>query len=207
MSALATLRRRFASARGFSAVETATLMAAVSMLTAVAAPSVDEYVSQARMTKAMSDTKVIAVALVRLTLDVGRQERLRGWGDTVLLVGGGNTPKAGAGGDIRWTIDTGGPAADVGMLLDHLVTNGVGYTTKGNAGSWGGWRGPYIDGALGADPWGNRYAVNVRWLGVATPFDTVVLSGGPNGLVETPFGRDGLTPGGDDVVAVVSSGN
>ena len=184
-------------------------MTAVSALTAVAAPAVDDYIAQARLTKAMSDTKVIAVALVRLTHDVPRYERsAKGRGGTVLLVGGGQTPQLGFGGDSQWTLDPlMSGRSKVGMLAEHLVTNGVRYSTKSTIGGWGGWRGPYIDGGLSADPWGNRYAANVRWLTMATPFDTVVLSAGPNGAVETPFGRDGITPGADDLLAIVSSGN
>jgi hypothetical protein len=192
--------------KGFSAVETATLMTAVSAMTAVAAPAVDNYIAQARLTKAMADTKVIAVALVRLTHDVPRYERSTKDRGSVLLVGAGTTPQIGLGGDAQWTLE---PSArsKVGMLTDHLVTNGVRYSTKSLVGGLGGWRGPYIDGGLGPDPWGQRYAASVRWLTVSTPFDTVVLSAGPNGTVETPFGRDGVTPGGDDLLAIVSSGN
>ena len=36
-------------------------------------------------------------------------------------------------------------------------------------------------------------------------FDTVILSAGPDGIVESAFERDGLPSTGDDIVAVVSS--
>jgi hypothetical protein len=36
-------------------------------------------------------------------------------------------------------------------------------------------------------------------------FDTVVLSAGPDGLVDSPFERDGLPTTRDDIAAVVAS--
>ena len=74
------------------------------------------------------------------------------------------------------------------------------------------WRGPYLGGPIGPDPWGNRYAVNVRYLdpgaNVAGPLagytaDVIVLSAGPNGVVETPFEVEGNTPGGDDIIYIL----
>jgi hypothetical protein len=59
---------------------------------------------------------------------------------------------------------------------------------------------------VGPDPWAYRYAVNVRWLATDSRFDTVVVSPGPNGLIETAFQADGITAGGDDVLALVSPG-
>jgi hypothetical protein len=58
-----------------------------------------------------------------------------------------------------------------------------------------------------ADPWRRRDAVNVAMMTTPTSLDTVVLSAGPNDLVETAFARDGLASGGDDIVATISSSN
>ena len=74
------------------------------------------------------------------------------------------------------------------------------------------WRGAYLPGPLGADPWGNRYAVNVEFLERplgAGPSgnvnDVFVLSAGDDGRVDTRFAVDGVTSG-NDVIAVVSGG-
>jgi hypothetical protein len=69
-----------------------------------------------------------------------------------------------------------------------------------------GWHGPYVQAGVGPDPWGHRYAVNVKWLASAKGSDTIVISAGPNGIIETPFQVDGVRPGGDDIVAVASNG-
>ena len=52
---------------------------------------------------------------------------------------------------------------------------------------------------LGADPWGNSYLVKV-----VGGTGVVLLSAGPNGLVETPFDTPGLTAGGDDITRTVT---
>lgn len=47
------------------------------------------------------------------------------------------------------------------------------------------------------DPWGNQYLVVI---GVGSARSVTILSAGPNGTVETPFGA-ALSPRGDDIVA------
>ena len=74
------------------------------------------------------------------------------------------------------------------------------------------WRGAYLPGPIGADPWGNRYAANVEYF-ARTPGagpsgnvnDVVVLSAGNNGLIETRYDTDGPSNG-NDIVYVVSGG-
>ena len=207
MRLLAAVRGAVAGARGFSVTEVMTVLTAMSTLTAVGATAVEDYVAQARMIKAVSDGRTIQVGLVRLTSEVGASDRrATGWDVLTLLVGDGAGPVVGPEGDPEWGLPVGG--RHVGRLNDHLVTNAAGYQA-GPAGqrTWGGWRGPYVDGPVGADPWGHRFAVNVRWLTVATSFDTVVLSAGPDGVIDTRFGRDGLTAATDDLLTLVSSGS
>jgi Tfp pilus assembly major pilin PilA len=75
------------------------------------------------------------------------------------------------------------------------------------------WRGPYVAGPISADPWGNRYAVNVEFLAHAqasTPSgnvnDVVVLSAGPNGLIENRIDLDGITATNNDIISLMSGG-
>ncbi len=67
-----------------------------------------------------------------------------------------------------------------------------------------GWRGPYLQKAVGADPWGHRYAVNVRALRTSGS-DTFVISAGADGIVATAFDADGLHGSSDDIAALVAS--
>jgi type II secretory pathway pseudopilin PulG len=74
------------------------------------------------------------------------------------------------------------------------------------------WRGAYLPGPLAADPWGNRYAINVEFLERplgAGPSgnvnDVFVLSAGSDGRIDTRFAVDGVTSA-NDVIFVVSGG-
>jgi Tfp pilus assembly protein PilE len=75
------------------------------------------------------------------------------------------------------------------------------------------WRGAYLPGPVGPDPWGNRYAVNVEFLEHARGAgpsgnvnDVFVVSAGSNGTIDTRYDVDGVTPGASDIVYVVSGG-
>lgn len=74
------------------------------------------------------------------------------------------------------------------------------------------WRGPYLPGPIGSDPWGNRYAANVEFLArtlgtgpSGSDNDVVVISAGDDGIIETKFNTDGYTSG-NDVFYVFSGG-
>ena len=74
------------------------------------------------------------------------------------------------------------------------------------------WRGAYLPGPISADPWGNRYMVNVEYLGRALGAgpsgnvnDVIVLSAGNNGVVEIRYDTDGATSG-NDIYHVVTGG-
>jgi type II secretory pathway pseudopilin PulG len=108
----------------------------------------------------------------------------------------------------------------------HLVTNadvaytGVSFTGGGGPRAGLGWRGAYVSGPIGLDPWGRKYQANTVWIGVATDSgvvvttneggseggftrDTIVITPGANGLVETGFALAASTAGGDDVTYVI----
>lgn len=184
------------------------VVSAVSLLSAVARPVVVDYVNQAKLVRAHQDAHTIGVAFLRFADDVGSQGRTgNGWATREVLVGAGEAPEVGGDGDSRWL----GPAESpqIGSLTDHLVTNDVKYASAPGGLNLirAGWRGPYIENGVGADPWGHRYAVNVKSMLKGRGLDTFVLSAGPNGVIETAFEGDGVIAGGDDIVALVSSGS
>jgi type II secretory pathway pseudopilin PulG len=130
------------------------------------------------------------------------------------------TPYNWAGGD-----NTNTPAAaERATVDDQLITNttvaytGVNFTGGGGPRVGLGWRGAYLTGPAGLDPWGYRYQANTVFLGVATDastggaegnadggwsYDAMVLSPGTNGMVETAFGPAGGSASGDDVIYVI----
>jgi hypothetical protein len=133
--------------------------------------------------------------------DVGPAARTRegGWATYDLLVGAGLTPLTETAASRGWAAS----GRTVGALDDHLIVNGPDYPTRqGRAQS--GWRGAYLQDPVAADPWGYRYAVNVAAM-KSPVFDTVTLSAGADGLVESAFERDGLPTTGDDIVSIVST--
>lgn len=106
----------------------------------------------------------------------------------------------------------------------QFVTNAAGYNvpdfTAGGGPRVGlGWRGAYLSGPLTGDPWGYMYQASTAFLAVANDggtagtgegaagggwnADVIVLSGGQNGLVQTPLGSSGGSASSDDVVFVV----
>ena len=122
----------------------------------------------------------------------------------------------------------------VDFLEYHLVTNHPGYrvpsqldnpwsdpmfarSESGGFNSEFAWRGPYITAPVDPDPWGNRYASNVKFLDAKADSsnataaingfesDCIVLSAGPDEEVDTRWSVDGLTPGDDDMLYSVSA--
>ncbi len=196
-------RHLLTSVKGFTVVEMAAVLTVTSIMAGAAAPALQDYIDQARYSRARQDTHAIASAVSRLESDVlGQSTKENGWASFELLVSAGAVPKAGSGGDSAWL-----GAANVGSLDDQLVTNAAGYASRPmRQVEWiRGWHGPYLEAGIGADPWGHRYAVNVKAL-AGGGSSTVVLSAGPNGLIETAFQSPVIVPGGDDLIALVATG-
>jgi hypothetical protein len=78
-----------------------------------------------------------------------------------------------------------------------------------------GWRGPYVSGPVGLDPWGYAYQASVIFFVPATNAtattegetgwnsDVLVISPGPNASIATPFGGTATIAVGDDLTYVV----
>jgi hypothetical protein len=180
--------------------EVTTILTALTLLSGVAAPAVTTYLEDAQLVRARGDVRTIALSLVRLMNDVGpERSREDGWATYDLLVGAGLTPATSAASSRAWAAT----GAKVGRLDDHLIVNTPDYSVRQPRTQYG-WRGAYIQDPVGADPWGQRYAVNVAAM-KSRAFDTVVLSAGLDGVVESAFERDGLPTAGDDIVSIVSS--
>lgn len=180
--------------------EVTTILTALTILGGVATPAVTTYIEDAKLVRARGDVRTIAISLVRLMSDVGPQRsRDNGWATYDLLVGAGPAPVADGVTSSRWASS----GAGVGRLDDHLIINGPAYPTRQPRAQFG-WRGAYLQDPVSADPWGHRYGVNVAAM-KSPAFDTVTLSAGADGIVESAFERDGLPTGGDDIVSIVSS--
>jgi type II secretory pathway pseudopilin PulG len=124
---------RLRNARGFSVVELTTVLAAVTALSGMAAPAINNYLEEAKLVRARSDVRVIATSLVRMMNDVGAQSRRSaGWAQYDLLTSAGEAPIAATTAASPWS------AGDrVGRLDDHLVDNQAGYASPEGRGLTG----------------------------------------------------------------------
>jgi type II secretory pathway pseudopilin PulG len=238
------------SERGMSLVEATIVLMVISLIAAIMAPPVRDYVATTQEAAASADAAQIATALARMLEDLGETSVLRdGNGASAtappshaaenrvdMLVTHGDTPaleasvaRSGAG-VTDW--DRAVDDAAIQLLDYYLVTNtpsnvianayrtassmtaNTEFDPDGGASfnAEHGWRGAYLPGPLGPDPWGNRYAINVEFLerplgsGPAGHVnDVFVLSAGSNGRIETGFAVDGATSG-NDVIYLVSGG-
>lgn len=198
------MRHTLTSQRGMSLMDVTVILMVMSVLSVMSTPVIGDYVSDARRVKAAEDVQVLAATFARFTYDARMSPALdRDWQHFGVLVSQGQAPAAVGDDTAAWADEAG--SQRVGLLDEHLITNAPGYATAENdsAPAWArGWRGPYVNAGISADPWGRRYAINVGSR-TARGAKLMVLSAGPNGIVETPFARAGFAPGGDDIIAVI----
>jgi hypothetical protein len=150
-------------------------------LSGVLMPIVGEEVGQSRAVTALADLQSIAEGLGRYSRDtLYLPTGVEGRTNVAWLYGPGTIPTGhafGAGGEAR-------------PLDDALLSDAMGGET---------WSGPYIPG-LHPDPWGYAYLVNADgWL--TRQEQPMVLSAGPDGIVQTP--ADAWEPTGDDILLVL----
>lgn len=136
--------RGFRSPRGVSLVEATVVLAVFSLMTAVLSPVVNDYVSDAKETRARQDTAALASAMGRMLVDVGETMFLRDGNGAAatnppsratsnrvnLLVGTGNIPNIAAsvdraGGSTDW--DDAIDSAAVWSFYQHLNSNAPAY--------------------------------------------------------------------------------
>ncbi len=189
-----TMNRGLGMQRGLSLVEVTIMLLVLMLLTSVLAPSIFDFVNDARRVKVKEDCEAIGVSVARLTRDVGDCLKFRAdqpctLANRVDLIYSGG-PKVtsqdvdpnvapltfgNAKGTLTWSDEE-----ERGDTMEHqLVDNGAGagpaYPTPGILGAISrtlpefglGWRGAYVSSPIGADPWGHRYLVNSVFLAVA----------------------------------------
>lgn len=224
--------------RGVSILEVTIVLLAISILTGAIAPAAKRSIDLARLDRAVSDEAAIKTAVVNFLTENATFTT----GFTINGVAAGTPPDTlVSDGDIPskcnptegctnaplWTnvVDNTGGLTD--FLERHLVTN----NPRGSAANdypvgVAAWRGAYLNAPINPDPWGNRYAVNTRWLGtnsacVTRSNDVFVLSAGPDEAIDTPHRFDirddtgvvsclaGTTgtraayPGADDLITII----
>jgi type II secretory pathway pseudopilin PulG len=204
--------RTWKSERGMSLVEATIILMVLAILTSVLAPSIGDYVNDARQVKAKEDLEVLGLSVARLVRDMGMPFPVRTAG----------VAASAAGYLIQNAVEWDDPiGAEVELATDHLITNANGYNVVTFPAPAGpvpglGWRGGYLSNLSGPDPWGVRYACATVWMNPGsdvtvaankgTNHDAFCLSAGQDGNVDTDIEstvNGGVVVGGDDAIYVI----
>lgn len=198
------------SERGFTLIEMAVVLAIIALLAAILTPVVTSYVDQARTTRAINDVKKIAQGILFFNRDTGVFPPY----NTLALARAGSTPNidclvSGTSTTLDSTFLGTWTCSAPGLISLYLNVNSLGVTTANAAGVIS-YRGPYLDGLTGLDPWSNPYIVNSDNL-AKTGGNSVnwafALSAGPDGVIDTAqdTARTSNFTGGadDDIVSLI----
>jgi hypothetical protein len=200
--------RALSAADGLSLIEVAIILAATLAIAGALAPSVTATVRNAQTATATTVMGQIQTQVLQALSDMGYNffttDGTKSGPQVALLVSDGDTPReVSAGGSTSWQAAVDNVTID--FLEYHLVTNKPGGSAL-NAYAPGGsnaWRGAYLTGPIDPDPWGNRYMVNVEFLGASKSNDVVVYSAGPDEIVDTQYAANPLAAGNDDLITLV----
>jgi type II secretory pathway pseudopilin PulG len=195
---------RIGRVEGLSLLEVTFMITLLAALAAAMAPTVAATVRNARTTRAMLDAQAIRDAInnfkangFTIFTNDGTQLALN---QVRFLYSDGDIPEAGS--SAQWRDTTANNVND--FLEEHLITNSfnglLAYSTLVPPI----WRGAYLDGPVDPDPWGNRYAVNVMYLGPNVN-DVAVVSAGPDEAVDTPDTGNPLTAVDDDILVLIEA--
>lgn len=222
------MRRRTATTWGnnrgiaTSLMEATLVITIAAVLSTVAIITSSDQVSDADTTTGNSEVKLIGVSILSFMQDTGYAPAYlagnkNGPSDTIAMIleSEGSYPDDSTG---TWPI---GESANVtvDLLTNHLTQNNPGnskvsYLRFGEIdyARFQGWNGPYMSKIPAADPWGDKYLVNI---GFATSQGAAaanlpagrrpavfVLSAGPNRSIETKYLQlaDEFVEGGDDQI-------
>lgn len=193
--------------KGFTLIELAVVLAIIAVLAAILTPLVTNYLDQARVSRAMADTKTIADAVRLYKRDTGYYPIYADLSHAVagitvagkVLLGPGTAPDET---QADWALIGGSNTS----LITQLNTNTLGLTANVSNPGKTSYRGPYL-GAIDTDPWGNAYVVQASNLQGGTDRGFVV-SAGPNGKLEIPVAQGtGAFPfgsAGDDIAVPIN---
>ena len=220
--------RTWKSDHGMSLVEATIILMVLAILTSVLAPSIGDYVNDARQVKAKEDLEALGLSVVRLVRDTGlpfpvrvagvapskastnRVDLLVSEGQLPTITAGTGVPAAAAGYLIQNAVDWNDPVgAEVELATDHLVTNANAYTVVTFPAPAGpvpglGWRGGYLSNLTGPDPWGVRYACATVWMNPASNVVVAANRGTNHDAFCLSAGQDGNVD--TDIESTVNGG-
>jgi hypothetical protein len=202
-----------------SLMEATLVITIAAVLSTVAIITSSDQAADADTTTSHSEVKLIGVSVLSFMQDTGYAPAyLSGTSNgpndaiAVILESEGTDPDDSTG---TWPLKNG----KVDLLSNHLTLNNpgdskVGYKRVGEISyaRFQGWNGPYMSKIPAADPWGDRYLVNIGYatsqgataanLGTGKRPAVFVISAGPNRTLETKYlqAADEFVEGGDDEI-------
>jgi hypothetical protein len=213
----APFRLRVRSAEGVTLIEIAVVLIATAALIGALAPSVAATVRHAEIAAATTTMTAIKDAIIgpNQALDNMNFTRftingLSGGTQVRRLVSDGDVPRDRAvTGNLNWQAVVDNATGLTDFLERHLITNqprgnpaNAYSTTEIVADTY--WQGAYLTAPIDSDPWGNRYVVNVEFLGASTN-DVVVYSSGPDEQIDSAYQANPLAATDDDLIVLVES--
>ena len=187
---------------GFTLLEITIILSVIAILGLILTPSVINFINNSRLARAQSDVDALANAVANFYRDNGFFPQHADASRTSvvsLLVTPGAVPTSGlTAANNGWAITD---VSQIDYVVNQLVNNRPSFGNTGyplrSALSGSGWNGPYLTGTIQADPWGNRYVINVGFLsvnlgalesgGLQEKRAVWAISAGPDGGIETPF--------------------
>jgi prepilin-type N-terminal cleavage/methylation domain-containing protein len=194
------------SNKGFTLIELAVVLAIIAVLAAILTPMVTNYLDQARVSRALADTKTIAQAVNLFKRDMGYYPVYTSLasaktGTTSKYLAGPSTATDPTAVGAGFAAILAASSQDIVTQLNTAWADLPNAANDKNPGHIS-FRGPYI-GALDADPWGNKYVVADLTSATNRAF---VISAGPNGSLDTSASQGLLTftCTGDDVCSTIN---
>lgn len=208
-------RIRLASERGVTLVEVSMMLIATLAILGALAPTLSAVIRRAETTAATTAMTDLSNQVLNFLTDTGFSYFTvngQSTGTQVeLLVSDGDIPRDLSGtGSASWQATVNNTTGLTDFLGRHLIFNeprgssANAYSTEEDVAEHY-WRGAYLTAPLDPDPWGNRYGINVQFLGTGSANDVVVFSAGPDEEIDTQFAANPLSAGDDDLIVLVES--
>jgi hypothetical protein len=203
--------RRVRAERGITLIEVSVILVATVSIVGALLPSITSVVRRAESTAASTAMTDISDQLLQMLVDLNYTgptiDGVKNGTRVELLVSDGDIPRdVSVTGSASWQSTVNLTTGLTDFIAFHLILN----TPRGSAANAytlsGGnpWRGTYLTGPVDPDPWGNRYAVNVEFLG-GSANDVVVYSAGQDEEIDTQYSANPVVAADDDLILLVEA--
>ena len=201
------------STKGFTLIEMAVVLAIIAILAAMLTPLLTNYIDNARNVRATADTSSLAKAYLLHYRDTSFFPVYSSGAQSTgvpskncQVSGSAGTPALPTGTNhANWAGGMNCVAGTIGLIRSFLNVNTLGLSTSASN-SNSAYRGPYLDGLDGSDPWGQPYVVTSKHLGSNQTYYAFTISAGPDlGLGTDPLQVHSsvLATTGDDITTLI----